>query len=414
MAIVKDSASTSNPKHLLADYEQSPLLADQEAIVYATFYTGTVPLVHLRERVSEIVRLNPVLAGHFVRTLRGIAVQVPKDFSLVRAEDHFVVQDTDITNDTRPLGPALPLLVECNRIAIRKKTSLFKVAVLVNRALNQFCLVMAVSHLLADGATFYTLLSMLDKNSEPRALTFNLSTDNANNLEGNAAKVIPSLNYMYFRVIPHFTHPIRSTIAGIAARLIALPSFVHTDAWRWQHYEIPSSWIQSQKAAAMATKPDPNAFVSTNDCLVSWFLSTTRVAFAGMYLNLRGRVPELTPDHAGNYMRALVFQRGDFETPWLVRGAVAGGSGGAVMCATLREGRRFRAPKVGDKLGVVSNVCGLFRKVELPGECEFLEHHYTLRDSALGIGTPYCTLYSSKPGNVCMLTNIAFGPETFA
>ncbi|KAJ3027761.1 UNVERIFIED_CONTAM: hypothetical protein HDU68_003156 [Siphonaria sp. JEL0065] len=397
---------------LLPRYEQSPLLDGQEAICYATFFSGTPPISFLRQRVEQIVTLNPVLGGRLKRTLRGICVKVPSDSTTVNMQDHFLVQDTTVSNQTSPLGVALPHFIPYNRAAVKGKSPLFVVAVLINKPMNQFCVVISVSHLIADGATFYNLLKMLDIKIQPWALTFNLDADDHNNLAEDAEKVIPNMNIMMLGILPHFHHPVRFGASLITTRVLAFPSFcLHAGQWRWKRYDLSKSWIESQKAVAMAAKPSPNAFVSTNDCLVSWFLKTSNVEFAAMYLNLRDKVPQITSDHAGNYMRPVTFQRGEFETPWLIREAISGKEYGSSVTKT---GGKYRAPpKLTSKFGVVSNVCGLFHQLELPGECQFVEHHYTLRNNAIGVGNPYCTVYMSKPGQVCILTNITFDQNEF-
>ncbi|KAI9344021.1 hypothetical protein BDR26DRAFT_1006158 [Obelidium mucronatum] len=373
---------------LLPRYEQSPLLNGQEAICYATFFTGTPPTAFLRERTEQIVALNPVLRGRLKRTVRGIAVEIPAAAGSIHINDHFVVQETLVTTETNPLGPALPVLVPSNRFAVNGKTPLFVVAVLRNQLVNQFCVVIAVSHLIADGATFYNLLGMLDKRSHPYALTFNLELDNSNKLGIRRGESDSQPESDLYR---HSSLEEMATGAGNA-------------------YNLSKSWIDKEKQSAMADKPSPDAFVSTNDCLVSWFLKTTKVEYAAMYLNLRGKVPQLSANHAGNYMRPVVFQRGEFESPWQIREAISGDFYGS---SVMKSGQQYRAPKLKSQLGIVSNVCGLFKQLELPGDCQFLEHHYTLRNHAIGVGSPYCTAYTSKPGQVCILTNIAFDETTF-
>ncbi|KAJ3193616.1 hypothetical protein HDU82_002756 [Entophlyctis luteolus] len=398
------------PRTLLARYEQNPLLRDQECICYATFFDGQPPISFIRDRVEQILRLNPPLQGRLSTSIRGLSLDIPDSPLTPRISDHFTVQRTTLTAQTRPLGKAMPRLVGRNKDCAKNRTPLFVVAVLLNPSINQFCVAVAVSHLIADGVTFYNLLSMLGSKTEPFQLTFNLSDDNTNGLEAATIKARSCLRKtMFSQLIPTFDHPVQFAVSLLRHRFSGARAMKKSKTvWRWNHYEIPSTWIEAQKRIAMSNAPasvdDRPQFVSTNDIVVSWFCKKTNADCAGIYLNIRGKVPFLTKNHAGNYMRPLMFQRGDYESPWKVRDAISRDAEN--ICP------KFRAPGVNAKFSVVSNVCGLFQKIELPG-CQFVEHHYTLQDDLIGAGVPYCTVYTTAPGKVCVLTNVQVDPKEF-
>ncbi|KAJ3107786.1 hypothetical protein HK100_003525 [Physocladia obscura] len=398
----------------MARYEQNPLLLGQECICYVTFYKGTSPIDHLRTRVEQIIRLNPVLSGRIKREVCGLYVETPDPALPIKIDDHFRVQDSMVSNTTRPIGKAIPVFIPNNGECIRKKCPLFVVAVLCNRELDQFCLVISISHMIADGVTFYQLFSMLGTSTEPFALTFNLNKDDTNGMDSSAQKFLPNLRKTMFRqLLPTFDHPFQFAISLIRARSLGAHVFKKTDVmWRWNHYEVPAAWIEYQKQVAMKNAPPPSEsgrpqFVSTNDVLVSWFFARSNVDNAAIYLNIRNKVPFLKNTNAGNYMRPLMFQRGEFESPWLIRESISGDVLGSAASKT-----KFVAPGFEAKFGVVSNVCGLFQKVELPG-CEFIEHHYTLHDDLFGAGVPYCTVYTTAPGKVCIVTNFKLDENEF-
>ncbi|KAJ3388159.1 Ras GTPase-activating protein 1 [Entophlyctis sp. JEL0112] len=404
------SATSNMPRTLLARYEQNPLLRDQECICYATFFDGQPPISFIRDRVEQILRLNPPLQGRLSTSIRGLSLDIPDSPLTPRISDHFTVQRTTLTAQTRPLGKAMPRLVGRNKDCAKNRTPLFVVAVLLNPSINQFCVAVAVSHLIADGVTFYNLLSMLGSKTEPFQLTFNLSDDNTNGLEAATIKARSCLRKtMFSQLIPTFDHPVQFAVSLLRHRFSGARAMKKSKTvWRWNHYEIPSTWIEAQKRIAMSNAPasvdDRPQFVSTNDIVVSWFCKKTNADCAGIYLNIRGKVPFLTKNHAGNYMRPLMFQRGDYESPWKVRDAISRDAEN--ICP------KFRAPGVNAKFSVVSNVCGLFQKIELPG-CQFVEHHYTLQDDLIGAGVPYCTVYTTAPGKVCVLTNVQVDPKEF-
>ncbi|KAJ3239311.1 hypothetical protein HDU81_006201 [Chytriomyces hyalinus] len=392
----------------LSQYEQSPFLQSQEAICYATFYTGSPPISHLKARVCEILALNPVLAGRISkRAITGLHIQIPQNDS-INVADHFQVLESTISHETNPLGPELPVLVPCNRVVVRTQAPLYKMAVLVNEAKGQFCVAVAISHMIVDGVNFYSLLSMLDKNQAPSALEFNFRHGKEEaSLKQSFKTVLPNLHQSMFEIMPTFGQPLQFAVSGIVQRLKAMPSIMKGNE-KWRRVDVPAKWIADQKRHAMQnlgeTAPDGKpAFVSTNDVLVSWFLRRAGVSTGAMIINLRGKVDGLNENSAGNYMRLLTFQTGQFETPSAIREAISGNAKVLKACPELK--RKDARIGFNAKFGIVSNVCALFRIVELP-ECAFLEHHYTHRDADVLAGIPYCTVYMAAPGKICMLTNV--------
>ena len=69
--------------------------------------------------------------------------------------------------------------------------------------------------------------------------------------------------------------------------------------------------------------PTMETFVSTNDLLTSCYFRFTDTDVGFMSVNFRNRIPGLTDDYAGNYEGGLAYQRGDYESPALIRSSLS-------------------------------------------------------------------------------------------
>jgi hypothetical protein len=67
----------------------------------------------------------------------------------------------------------------------------------------------------------------------------------------------------------------------------------------------------------------PEGFVSTNDVITSWFISTFKVSFTMMAINLRNRLAGITEKHAGNYEHAITYGLDDAASPSIIRKSLA-------------------------------------------------------------------------------------------
>ena len=128
---------------------------DQPPISTVTFFHGTLPRRSFTERVQGVLNANPWLAGR----LDGKALAVPETPSI---GDHLAfVQNEALTAD-KPLSTlealTAPLLAPSGQAAAA--APLWRVTV-VESAPERFALVISLSHVLADGYTYYAIYHQL-------------------------------------------------------------------------------------------------------------------------------------------------------------------------------------------------------------------------------------------------------------
>ena len=80
--------------------------------------------------------------------------------------------------------------------------------------------------------------------------------------------------------------------------------------------------IEEFKVEYKKQSNSPDDFISTNDILTSWYFSNCKMDVGEMAVSLRDRFSQLTPDHAGNYISTIMYQKGDFEHPSKIRASM--------------------------------------------------------------------------------------------
>ena len=103
-------------------------------------------------------------------------------------------------------------------------------------------------------------------------------------------------------------------IVNVIASLVIQSLFKTHSARR---YIISTQFVDSIKEQSKLNNVVD--YVSTNDILTSAFFNATSCDRGLMAINMRGRIPELLPNMAGNYENLVSFTRKEFETPSYIR-----------------------------------------------------------------------------------------------
>lgn len=170
-----------------------------------------------------------------------------------------------------------------------------------------FALVFSMSHMVADGYTYYSILNMLSSSCTTMALTAERMHHTAEaQIEAGGKE-----DQEWQMGMPMICNVICSLMCSKATKLYA--------------YYVDEDKIAALKQKAKATAKDPDAFVSTNDILTAHFANATDRSIMLMAMNFRGRVDGVTEDLAGNYETALVFDRDSCYDPISIRQTLKNG-----------------------------------------------------------------------------------------
>ena len=344
----------------LTDRELAMYL-DIESISTITWYEGSAPLDFIRARVGEILALNPWLAGRFVKVDGRVSVRYSTAAAKPESPYFNVLRTEEEAPKSRRVKPSpadkldrifAPYCVKTARQSVNKDEPLFRVTV-VQRAPDRFALCMSLSHAIADGVTYYSLLRMLSCDQQPRALIAerDLSkVDEILKLTGEDEKFLTSV--------------------GFVLNLIGTLLFLKNGSLFNRKLQ-PSGIAEHKETLQRQAAEKGGSFVSTNDILTSLFFRKTNCDLGLMAINLRDRIG-VSNDHVGNYESVLFYQRGDYETPELIRASLAEGRYRRAVTGKLLPSfiKRLTA-----KFAAVSNVTGLYYPVSFAG-CNELMHSF--------------------------------------
>jgi len=234
------------------------------------------------------------------------------NYNFVR--DHFCL----VEPDESPLSRNLPIgtLGEAFKskglfLTNGPSQPLFRVTIVPCRdnSAGTFAVVVAVSHLVADGYTFYRLHNMLCSGSEDddEVPVISLIPERIATTVEQQRAALGKIETGYGSSVGLMIGMLRGLFLTMTVGPAAEGKFTVVDATKM-------SQVKS-KAAKASEVP----FVSSNDVITSWFLQNCICSYGFMTLNLRNRVDGHTDRHAGNYANGIFYRRSDSASAGLVR-----------------------------------------------------------------------------------------------
>ena len=303
--------------------ETSPMVMMAPPNAAVTFFRGS-PLaseLYLRARVREIARANPWLlscldkdpeTGEVCAFYREEVASEDDGmgglFCGVDGQDVALSRSATYAEMVKALAP---VLCKPSVEVVGTRDLLFKVALVpdADAPNERFALVVSGNHTLMDGHDFYKIFNMLSVKASVVRLSPIRKPDVPDRILA-AMGGEPSL--------------MSQCPSGFLARFvigqIRSAAFPRTAS---MGFDVDAEWLQAQKAKA-STDPDNGVeWVSTNDCIVSAFLSCADPDVGMSQCNFRGRVEGCDEGDVGNYEDLITYMRGDYESPALIRKSVS-------------------------------------------------------------------------------------------
>lgn len=270
----------------------------------ATYFDGNykVAVEHLQQRVAAIVHANPWLGGWLVKAPGDKDVKLwydetgeqcaPGTFQVIEPEESLLTEDTSYAE----LGRDFDVKVQKTKGLVGKDQSLWRVTVmpLADKPEDRFCLVLSVSHIIADGHTFYKIYNMLSQGAPIETLN-------------------PVRHMEYPRAVSDRLGLVESEYV---ARAVTNPR------WEWKRTEenpiehllfyVSEDWLnglESTASAAVGGEDLKGQNTSKNCKLVSWFFNTVKPTVGLMAYDFRDRLPNcaVTDLDAGNYQNPIPY-----------------------------------------------------------------------------------------------------------
>lgn len=279
---------------------------------------------------------------------------------------------------------------------------LFKLT-LIEISDSRFAICFSISHVIADGHTFYSLYAMLsahhDGGSASASASASVSHERVRSLDIRRDLMFSKRlndemkgNETYDWIF----HPF------MMMRIIYNGVFGSTPAVLTQR--IDTEWVDDVKrqyaasASASASSSSSSVpFISTNDVLTSACFRTFGSAVGVMAMNFRNRFTGLTDELAGNYEALIGYNAADFASPSLIRRSLPMYSRVHRQTPLPLALCRWSLP-----ITVLSTWVTFYEEIQLPG-CRHVYHVPYFDISAGLVFQDVCVLFRPRAGDIELL-----------
>ena len=282
-----------------------------------SFFSGNYKEIapRLKQRVEEILRLNPWLGGWIAKIEGDHQFRLFYDPSgETRAPGAFTMfepGEVPLSGASTPYSQYEVILEEAdlkvkrNKEQFGRNSALWRVNVVpdMDAPGEGFALIVSMSHLVGDGHTFYKLYGMLCQNSD----IISISPVRRFDAVDAAEKLMGKEEYHY------------------------ISKAVSNPLWEWtqnednpsenQIFVISKYWLEILRIEHNAENNKDGVKVSDNSLITWWFFNMTKPTVGFMSYNLRNRVQGcgLSDTVAGNYNNPIPYTGVDYATPALIQ-----------------------------------------------------------------------------------------------
>lgn len=259
-------------------------------------------IAFIHERFQQIVYANPWLKGV---CSKGKKRKIYLNFNSSDTDATPLIFCGDASSSinekssyTDIINVCEPHMVEQAFKLYHKKNRLTKLTIL-HLDNQRFLLIFSLSHLIADGHTFYQIFNMLSSQNE----IYSLNVVRKNEFL-QAKDFIPKRHFKFTRS--------PGLIFWFVTKILFSRKKVQVKS-----FELNQKYVQQQKQQAKEGGVVP--FVSTNDILSSNYAQLSDSNAMMMAINFRNRIPALTDKDAGNYEDILVIDKERSSTKEKIR-----------------------------------------------------------------------------------------------
>ena len=293
------------------------------------------------------------------------------------------------------------LALECPEDAILKngpQEPLFRVSVIpcrINPA-KHFALVVSLSHVVADGHTYYKLLEMLCSNDDTNKIA-PLIYQRISTSPNQQAQAMGQDNYDYVAKpgLAAFANLFTGLVQTRTIGPVPQAAFALVNDKRMAEGKQQAAEAFDKSISAAPAVP----FLSTNDVLSSWFLHRSGATISVMAINFRDRLDGHTTNHAGNYENVIPYRQADVAHPAWIRQSIKLSDGQYRRAVTTHEPLPAFWEALGTTTAVVTNWATLTDAPFVIPNCQE-ELHLPLYDfrRTLPTGAAVMIIFRAGPG----------------
>jgi len=288
-----------------------------------TFFEGEEDDVveKIKARAFDVLKANPWLMGRIKVGEDGDCV-LEVDEAKVNVEDYV---DCGVDDSLFEKECYLEICKNLEQYylargepVIQGKEKLFKINLVQNQARTKLAIVINGNHQIVDAATVYSIYKQLDEHEEIVTLQRHALPDYMKKLTEHMSvlsKLTPDVELTETGL---WKHKLKHNMVSKKALILKCTELAGKIKPKPHIFKINMEEINRIKSNH--TSSNEANFISTNDIIMSWLASTHETCNnIGMAVSTRNRIPEVTSQHAGNYIIPVNFPREDMATPEKVR-----------------------------------------------------------------------------------------------
>jgi hypothetical protein len=333
---------------VLHDFENTWLMAMTPSISSITFYAGVPPISYLQQRLIDIITINPWLSG----TLKKISSISPQILQYDPKPSNIIHSHLQIINNSKfcqnfcyenLIKNTLPYLIPEGSQCLNSSKKLLLMTIVIIDC-ERYAIIFSLSHVIADGHTFYSIYKMLS----PEQIIVSLE---------------PKRDLNYSKKLEHITggNKIYPWFLSLPVTLNIFSTLLFSPKPTVSLNVLNPKWIESQKLSSLHNLESSSSvqsppFISTNDIFTHWFFRICRPDVGIMAMNFRNRISSITDSNAGNYEALMGYLPSDYHTPIDIRLSLSPPYGGSMVgaAAPVELGPHGYLP------GYIASLCSRF------------------------------------------------------
>ncbi len=375
----------------LLDEESSTIIKGENGVTTITFYLGDQAraTAALRARLKEIVDVNPWLAGRLVKNKKHKNLQLAypaaplsdKLLDRIFHEDPSQVQIGSEMGYEELFNAAKSAVVKKGAKIINKPDYVSRLTVVpdMHSGGNGFAVIFSISHVAADGYTYYRIFNQLFTNRPVEPLQVKRKQQAADKV----VDVVGQRSFKFFHSAPFILNLLKGAIFGKKTK--------------YYGFYVAPERIKQAKGEVNGSAAAGVDFVSTNDILSSSFARATGSRICIMAVNLRSWIKDIASNDAGNYAGGLLFDDETCARPANIRKAF---QTGLPIPTTAKP-----FPKFGEalrcKLSLISSWSDFQESHDLEG-CE-QRLHLPLYDAKAAFPLDTAVIFKAKPEKLAVI-----------
>ncbi|WP_459212156.1 hypothetical protein [Aquimarina rhabdastrellae] len=371
--------------------ESSTIIKGENGITTITFYRGDKEQASkaIRSRLHEIVNHNTWLVGRLVKNgkHKNLQLAYPStpisddiiDRIFFDSPAHIKIGSETAYEEL--FKSAKPAIVEKGGKLVNKQGLVSRLTIVpdMHSTGKGFALIFSISHVVADGYTYYKIFNQLFTDKPVELLEVRRKQDAADRV----TEIVGKKSFKFFHSAPFILNLVGGAIFGKKTKSYGF--FVEPER------------INQVKTQIKENSGSGVDYISTNDILSSSFAKVTNSRICIMAVNLRSWIKDIDNDHAGNYAGGLLFDDDTGYQPVNIRKAF---QGGLPVPTTAKPLPKF-FETLQSRFSLISSWADFQESHELKG-CEQL-FHLPLYDAKNAFPLDAAVVFKAKPDQLAVI-----------